>query len=89
MMVLIRPETPHVVGWVFDIHPSAGKWETLVGEGGFCFWGMEGTWTWWVERRDEFEGLSCDFEGGRREGCFCEVRCDLSGVGGERERDHW
>ena len=24
-----------MVGWVFDIHPSVGKWETLVGEGVF------------------------------------------------------
>ncbi len=31
MMVPIRPETLHVVGQVFDIHPSVGKWETLVG----------------------------------------------------------
>ena len=38
-----------------------------------------------MERRDEFEGLSCDFEGGRREWCFCEAKCGLSGVG-ERER---
>ncbi len=68
-MVPIQPETLHVVGWVFDIHPSVGKWETLVGEGAFS-WGVEGTWTRWVERRDEFEGLSCDFEGGRREWCF-------------------
>jgi hypothetical protein len=35
MMVPIRPETPHVVGWMIDIHLSVGKWETLVGEGDF------------------------------------------------------
>jgi hypothetical protein len=39
MMVPIRPETPHVVGQVFDIHSSVGKWETLVGEGGFFLGG--------------------------------------------------
>jgi hypothetical protein len=35
MMVPIQPETLHVVERVFDIHPSVGKWETLVGEGDF------------------------------------------------------
>jgi hypothetical protein len=69
MMVPIRLDTPHVVGRLFDIHPSVGKWKTLVGEGVF-FWGMKGTWTCWVERRDEFERLSCDLEGRRREWCF-------------------
>jgi hypothetical protein len=63
------PIKTNVVGRVFDIHPLVGKWETLVGEGVF-FLGDGRTWTWWVERRDEFEGLSCDFEGGRREWCF-------------------
>jgi hypothetical protein len=24
-----------MVGWVFDIHPSVGKWKMLVGEGIF------------------------------------------------------
>jgi hypothetical protein len=86
-MVPIRPDTPHVMEWIFDIHPLLGKWETLVGEGVFS-WGMEGTWTWWVERRDEFQGLSCDFEEGGENGVFCEARCGLSGVRGERERDH-
>ena len=39
MMVPIQPDSPHVVGLVFDIHPSVGKWETLVGEGGFFLGG--------------------------------------------------
>jgi hypothetical protein len=64
-MVPIQPETTHVVGRVFDIHPSVGKWETLVGEGGFFLGdggdldmvGGEEGWVWkivmWFSRKEE------------------------------------
>ncbi len=89
MMVPIQPETPHVVGWVFDIHPSVGKWETLVGERGFFSGGWRGLGHGGWGRGMSLKDCHVISKEGGEGGVFCEARCGLSGVEGERERDHW
>ena len=76
----LRPETIHAVGRVFDNQPSVGKWETVIGEGGFG------------ERELDFDMVGGDTErrvrrivmeyvgrGGWSEEDFCEVSLVLGG----------